>query len=71
MTVELVAAVSAHGVKAGTPVALVVTPLGAVLALGGAGGEWHVPAVEAAAALRAIDDALRPRWVWWSAREAV
>ncbi len=67
---ETVAALAAHQVAPGTPVALVVAPAGAVLALPG-GAAWEVPLAAAPAAVSAVDAALRPRWVWWSAPETV
>ena len=57
---------AAEGVRAGTPVALVVAPTALGLAWPGGSTRVGVPAAEAVAALARLD----PRWTWWSAREA-
>jgi len=57
------------GLTPGAPVAVVVTGDGLALA-SAAGSDWlatHDPATE----LARLDAEARPRWVWWSAREAL
>lgn len=53
----------------GEPVALVVAPAG--VALASAAGDAVLPGDDPAGLLASLDGALRPRWVWWSARSAV
>lgn len=55
--------------RPGAPLALVVSPHGAVLADGTR--TWDVGTRDLAAVLRAVDEAVGPRWVWWSAADAV
>ena len=50
---------------AGSPLALVTTRHGGVLAT--AGRTWPLPVDGLAAALLTVDEQVRPRWVWWSA----
>lgn len=69
-TAELVRALAGHGVGPGTSVGLAVTAGGAALAVAD-GTSWDVSALAAPAAVRAVDAALRPRWVWWSARDTL
>lgn len=56
------------GLVPGSPLALVVGPEVAVLATGDGGPHWSVPLADAAAHCAALDAAVGPRWVWWSAR---
>lgn len=65
---ELVAALTAAGVRRGDPVAVVLR-LGVGLAVAARG--WTTALTEADAGwVRAVEEALRPRWVWWSAAVA-
>ncbi len=55
----------ATGVGSGGLVALVLRP-GAGAALVAEGGAVHAPAGSVGDTVTAVEDALRPRWVWWS-----
>lgn len=57
------------GTTAGAPVGLTVVP-GVGLGLAAGSRSWAVPTADPGRLVAEIADALRPRWVWWSARTA-
>ena len=67
---ELVDVLASAGVRAGSPVAVAVAPDGVGLAARAAVAVSRGEAAVAAAALRRVVGELRPRLVWWSARDA-
>ena len=63
---ELLAGLRAAGVRRGDPVAVALVPgRGLGLAAGGGAG-WALLDPEPAHAVALVEEALRPRWVWWS-----
>ncbi|HEX4252872.1 MAG TPA: DNA polymerase [Pseudonocardia sp.] len=62
---DLLAGLRAAGAGRGAPVAVTLVP-GRGLGLAAAGADWALPDPEPARVVALVEDALRPRWVWWS-----
>ncbi|HWN36680.1 MAG TPA: hypothetical protein VNP03_28265, partial [Pseudonocardia sp.] len=61
----LLASLRSAGVGRGDPVAVALVP-GRGLGLAAAGAAWTLLDPEPARVVAAVEEGLRPRWVWWS-----
>lgn len=66
----LVSELKGPGTVRGTPVAVAISP-GTGLGLATAGGSWSVADAEPWSVVAAVEAALHPRWVMWSAETAL
>ncbi len=69
MAAGLVAALRDAGVRRGSLVGLALAP-GVGAGLAALGASWDVGSADAAEVVRRVEEALRPRWVMWSADTA-
>jgi DNA polymerase-1 len=67
--VDVVGELRRAGVEAGDPVAVALAPrvgIGLATAAGGRSRSIAAGVLDPSAVVRRVEDALRPRWVWWS-----